>query len=201
MWQATALPTILDGERCLIDPGSGAHSYRLMHQMRMRWPDEASLMFLAFELLHQDAVDLRGLPYRNASAICIGCAPNRGCRFMREVPTFQNGTLLLDHCSKFGFEGVVSERLASRNSTRPSRNRIKTKCPGWKRVNAERHRLFEGPGKTELMEAETTLARKRLELARVIERLRAPGLRQGIARELRSHVAILEREIVELEQV
>jgi hypothetical protein len=51
------------------------------------------------------------------------------------------------------------------------------------------------------MEAKTTLARKRLELARVIERLRAPGLRQGIARELRSHVAILEREIVELEQV
>jgi hypothetical protein len=60
----------------LIAPGSGAHSYRLMHQMRMRWPDEASLMFLAIELLHQDAVDLRGLPYRNASAICIGCVRN-----------------------------------------------------------------------------------------------------------------------------
>jgi hypothetical protein len=31
--------------------------------------------------------------------------------------------------------------------------------------------------------------------------LRAPGLRQGIARELRKHVAILEREIAELERV
>jgi hypothetical protein len=43
--------------------------------------------------------------------------------------------------------------------------------------------------------------RKREELARVLERLRSPGLRQGIARELRKHVAILEREIAELEQV
>jgi hypothetical protein len=35
----------------------------------------------------------------------------------------------------------------------------------------------------------------------VLEQLRAPGLRQGIARELRKHVAILEREIAELERV
>ena len=30
--------------------------------MRTRWSDEASLMFLAFDPLRQDAVDLRGLP-------------------------------------------------------------------------------------------------------------------------------------------
>jgi hypothetical protein len=47
----------------------------------------------------------------------------------------------------------------------------------------------------------SALVRKREELARVLERLRSPGLRQGIARELRKHVAILEREIAELEQV
>jgi hypothetical protein len=35
----------------------------------------------------------------------------------------------------------------------------------------------------------------------VLEQLRAPGLRQGIAHELRKHVAILEREIAELERV
>ena len=33
-----------------------------------------------------------------------------------------------------------------------------------------------------------------------MERLRSPGLRQGIGRELRKQVAILEREIAELEQ-
>jgi hypothetical protein len=70
-----------------------------------------------------------------------------------------------------------------------------TKCPDWKRINAERWRIFEGPRKPELTEAQKALAKKREELARVLEQLRTPGLRLGIARELRKHVAILEREI------
>ena len=74
------------------------------------------------------------------------------------------------------------------------------KCPDWKCLNAERHKLFEGPRKPELTEAQKTLAKKRQELARVIEHLRSPGLRQGIARELRKQQAILEREIAELEK-
>ena len=52
---------ILDGELCLIDPGGGSNFYRLMHQMRTRWPDESQLVLLAFDLLHQDGVDLRSL--------------------------------------------------------------------------------------------------------------------------------------------
>ena len=43
-----------------------------------------------------------------------------------------------------------------------------------------------------------TLIKKLEELARVLERLQDPELRPGIARELRRHVAILEREIAEL---
>jgi hypothetical protein len=33
-----------------------------MAQMRTSSPDESQLMFLVFDLLHQDGVDLRGLP-------------------------------------------------------------------------------------------------------------------------------------------
>jgi ATP-dependent DNA ligase len=44
----------LDGELCLIDPRGGAHFYRLMRQMRRRWPEEGLLVFLAFDLLRQD---------------------------------------------------------------------------------------------------------------------------------------------------
>ncbi len=88
-----------------------------------------------------------------------------------------NGTLLFDHCNKFGFEGVVSKRLAWRYSGGPSRNWVKSKCPGWKRINAERYRLFERPPrKPELTEAQKTLAKKRQELTRVLEHLRSPGL-------------------------
>jgi hypothetical protein len=34
-------------------------SGRLMVEMRTRWPDESVLMFFAFDILHQDGVDLR----------------------------------------------------------------------------------------------------------------------------------------------
>jgi len=142
------LPTqsaILDGELCLIDPRGAAHFYRLMGQMRTNHPDESQLMFLAFDLLHQDGVDLRGLPLterkRDLSRLC------RKSRvpFLKQVETFPDGAALLDHCNKFGFEGVVSKRLASRYVSGPSRNWTKSKCPNWKRDNAERHRLFELP--------------------------------------------------------
>jgi hypothetical protein len=100
---------------------------------------------------------------------------------MREVQTFPDGPLLFDHCNKFGFEGVVSKRLNSRYSSGPSRHWFKVKCPGWKRINAERWRIFEGPSKPALTEAQKTLAKKRQELARVRASLARPGLRPGLA--------------------
>jgi ATP-dependent DNA ligase len=63
---------------------------------------------------------------------------------MRQVQTFPDGLVLFDHCCKFGFEGIVSKRLASRYASGPNRNWIKVKCPDWKRANAERGKLFEG---------------------------------------------------------
>ena len=73
-----------------------------------------------------------------------------------------------------------------------SRNWVKTKCPDWKRDNAERGNLFEGPRKLPLTEAEKTLTKKRQEHARVLEELRAPGLSAGIGRELRREIAELK---------
>ena len=88
------LPTksaILDGELVLIDPRGAAHFYRLMSQMRTSSPDESQLMFLVFDLLHQDGVDLRGLPLserkRDLRRLCI----KSRVPFMREVQTFPNG--------------------------------------------------------------------------------------------------------------
>ena len=52
----------------------------------------------------------------------------------------------------------------------------------------------------ELLKNATNLARKRQELARVLERLGSPGLSQSMARELRKQQAILELEIAELEE-
>ena len=121
--------------------------------------------------------------------------------FLKQVETFPDGEALFDHCNQFGFEGVVFKRRNSGYSIGSSRHWVKVKfLPNWKRDNAERHEPFEGPRKPELTEAQKTLAKKPEEPARMLERLRAPGLRQGIARELSKQVEILEREIAELEQ-
>jgi hypothetical protein len=105
--------------------------------------------------------------------------------FLKQIETFPDGEVLFDHCNKFGFEGVVSKRRASGYSSSPSRHWIKVNCPDWKRDNAERWRIFKQPEQTERQRA---LVNK---LACILEQLRTPGLRQGIARELRNHVAFL----------
>jgi len=180
----------------LLDPRGGAHFWRLMAQMRTRWPDETNLRFLAFDLLHQDGVDLRSLPLTVRKQDLHRLCTKTRVPFIQEIETFPNGALLLDHCNKFGFEGVVSKRIWSRYASGPSRHWFKTECPDWKRDHAERWRAFE---KAQPTEGERALTRKREKLARVLERLREPGLRSVIARELREHVAILEREIADLE--
>jgi hypothetical protein len=71
--------------------------------------------------------------------------------------------------------------------------------PGLEARNAERHRQFEVPKKPELSERARELQKMREELVREQERLQAP-VRPGLARELREHVAIPDREIAELKR-
>ena len=126
------LPTqsaILDGELCLIDPRGSAHFYRLMAQMRTSHPDESQLMFMAFDLLHQDGVDLRGLPLSERKRDLDRLCRKSRVPYLSRYKTFPDGAVLFEHCNKFGFEGVVSKRLASRYSSGPSRNWIKIEVP------------------------------------------------------------------------
>ena len=76
------------------------------------------------------------------------------------------------------------------------------KDPAWNRTHVEvRRRIFEKPAKPPAMtETERTLARRREELARVQNRLQAGEQRPGLARELRKQLALIEREIAELEE-
>ena len=60
--------------------------------------------------------------------------------------------------------------------------------------------MFEGPRKPALTEAQRTLARKRQEAHARTGTAASAGLSAGMAREIAQAVAILEREIAELEQ-
>jgi hypothetical protein len=188
------LPTqsaILDGELVLLDPRGAAHFYRLMAQMRTSHPNESKLMFLVFDLLHQDGVDLCGLPLSERKRDLHRLCAKARVPFLREVQTFPNGQLLYEHCDKFGFEGIVSKRMSSRCVSGPSRHWTKTKYPNWKRLNADRGRLFETSRRTEPNPRERDLKRKREELARVQASLARKGLRAGMKDALEAQERIL----------
>lgn len=110
------LPTraaVLDGELCLLDATGAANFRALMAEMRTRGPDESQLMFLVFDLLYQVGVDLRQLPLSERKRDLHRLCRKSRVPFMREVQTFPNGAVLLEHCNRMGFEGVVSRRLAA----------------------------------------------------------------------------------------
>ena len=136
----------------------------LPFSMRLDGRHDPAQAALVLEL-QQDRQKARIAEHKAASYTQLSlalCDLNRLCRqshthFLKQVETFPNGWALFDHCNQFGFEGVVSKRRASGYSRSPSRHWVKVKCP--ERVNAERHKLFEGPRKPEQTEAQKTLAK------------------------------------------
>ena len=106
-----ARAAVLDGELCFIDAGGQANFRKLHTEMRTRWPDEAQLIFMVYDLLHQDGVDLRPLPLSERKRDLDRLCRKARMPFMRLVETFPDGQVLYEHCSKFGFEGVVSKRI------------------------------------------------------------------------------------------
>jgi len=134
---------ILDGELCLLRTDGLPHFRELVIEMRKRQPNETDLVFLAFDLLHQDGVDLQNLPLSERKRDLHRLCARARIPFLRLVQTFPNGALLLEHCEKFGFEGIVSKRLGSRYASGPSRAWVKVKCAAWKTANENRGELFE----------------------------------------------------------
>jgi ATP-dependent DNA ligase len=192
---------ILDGELCVCD-ARGRPNFRALHgEMRQRRPDTSQMAYFAFDLLFDRDVDLRPLPLserqRDLARLCDKARKAMPCLIL--VESFPEGEPLLEWCEHYQLEGVVSKRLSSGYSSGICRDWQKTKCDGWREANQFRYKLFEGRKKpTELTEGDRALIWKRDELARALERLQDADLRHGTVRELRKHVAILEREIAEL---
>jgi ATP dependent DNA ligase domain len=171
-----------------------------MQQMRMRAPDESALMFFAFDLLHENGVDLRGLPLSERRRDLERLCRKAKVPFLKLVEQFPDGQVLFQYACAYGFEGIVSKKLASRYSSGPSNSWRKAKSPRWRRDNAERYRIFEKPAKPPApTERERALQKKREELARVRASLARPGLRAGLFAALKAQQRALQQEIAELE--
>jgi ATP-dependent DNA ligase len=114
-----ASSAIIDGV-CFIGGDGQADFHRLHREMRTRWPDEDQLVFIMFDLLHQDGVDLP-LAERKQDLVKL-CRKSILSR-MKLIKTFPEGDVLFEHCARYGFEG---------------KSWLKVKCPDWKRQNSER---------------------------------------------------------------
>jgi ATP-dependent DNA ligase len=110
-------------------PEGVAHFYRLMHQMRTRWPEEGLLVFLALDLLHQDGVDVRILSLSERKRDLARLCRQSHTSFLKHVETFPDGGPF-NHCNQFGFEGFVSKRRASGYTSGPSRRSAKRALVG-----------------------------------------------------------------------
>jgi hypothetical protein len=78
-----------------------------------RLPDERQLMFVAFDPLHQDGVDLRGLPLSERKLDLDTLCRQSKVPHLTRLETFPDGNVLFDYCNKFGFEGIVRMRRLS----------------------------------------------------------------------------------------
>jgi ATP-dependent DNA ligase len=66
--------------------------------MRTRRPDEASMLFYVFDMLHQDGVDLRHLPLSERKHDLDRLGKGARLPVMKRVETFPDGQILLEHC-------------------------------------------------------------------------------------------------------
>ena len=137
---------ILDGELCICDD-RGRPDFQTFHsEMRQGRPDTSRMAFFAFDLLHQDGVDLRSLSLtqrkRDLKRLCDPSRRDVPCLYL--VESFPQGAPLLEWCGIYGLEGIVSKRKTSGYLSGISRHWVKTKCEDWKAANEHRHKLFEG---------------------------------------------------------
>ena len=111
------LPTraaTLDGELCICDD-RGRPDFRTFHaEMRQGRPDTSRMAFFAFDLIHQDGVDLRQLPLterkRDLSRLADKSRKTVPCLYL--VESFPEGPPLLEWCGIYGLEGIVAKRKA-----------------------------------------------------------------------------------------
>ena len=148
------MSAVLDGELCICDDRGRPNSSALHAEMQLGRPNVSRMAFFAFDMLFQNKVDLRSLSFTERQHNLKRLCSDRRVPCLYLVETFPEGEPLLEWCSNYGLEGIVSKRRASGYASAPSRHWVKTKCANWKRENAERHRLFEINKKSEPSERE-----------------------------------------------
>jgi bifunctional non-homologous end joining protein LigD len=118
---------ILDGE-VIVQDANGVSDFGVLRSAIDYEPHR--LLFYAFDLLHLNGKDLRGVPLierRDAlRRLLDGAAGDGAIQFSEH--TDGSGAEVFVAAESMGLEGIVSKRAASRYVSGSSRNWLKTKC-------------------------------------------------------------------------
>lgn len=116
---------VLDGE-IIVNNELGVSDFsRLPHAIK--W-EPHNLVFMAFDLLHLNDVDLRGQPLlaRKRSLEQLLDGETWSIRYTEHLQT--DGQSFFEACENLGLEGMVSKKASSIYRKGPNRNWLKTKC-------------------------------------------------------------------------
>jgi bifunctional non-homologous end joining protein LigD len=125
---------ILDGEFVALDE-QGVSNFQAL-QNSLGAMDADNLFYYAFDLLHYDGVDIRGLPLLTRKALLrelllphlSGPAAARVSRVRLSEHVRGSGVVFFEQACKLGLEGIVSKRAEAAYVGARSRDWLKAKC-------------------------------------------------------------------------
>jgi bifunctional non-homologous end joining protein LigD len=119
---------LLDGEAVVLTPSGGTSFAKL--QAAFQEGGRAPITYFAFDLLHLDGHNLRGLPLEKRKRILETLIPNSSddgrVRFSEHLAG--DGAVVFSSACRLGAEGIVSKRASSRYRSGRSADWVKVKC-------------------------------------------------------------------------
>jgi bifunctional non-homologous end joining protein LigD len=103
---------------------------------------KSTSVFFAFDLLHRDGEDLRPLPFADRRQRLVRLVSRSDIPCLHLVPSFDDGTKLLEAAEQHKLEGLVSKRRDARYRSGTSKDWRKVKTAAWREANRERWRMF-----------------------------------------------------------
>jgi len=128
---------IVDCELLAVDD-NGMPCFRTLMELGNR----ATLVLVAFDLLHLNGVRLTPIPIEHRKAELKKIVDKVGTHFFQFSEPFEDAVELLKICHRIGFEGIVSKRRGSPYQSGSTRDWLKTKTETWRAENSGRWEMF-----------------------------------------------------------
>ena len=111
-WHLTAHSAILDGEAVILTEGGQTDFSALESYVSSKSPDGSkyNLVFIVFDLLHLDGLDLKDLPLIERKRALKALLAESKTPFMYSEHLEEDGPSVFHHACKLEWEGVVSKR-------------------------------------------------------------------------------------------